>query len=54
MKAKARAQTAGGQEFADFYSHLGYGTYANQTHALHLPDIDPDLNGFEGGFAGTH
>ena len=50
--AAARAQLAGGQEFADFATELGIGTYANQLRALHLPSIDPDLMGFEGGFSG--
>lgn len=56
VPATARAQSASGQEFADFFSHLGYGTYPStpypQIEALNLVDIDPDLQGFEGGFAG--
>jgi hypothetical protein len=51
VAATARAQAAGSQEFADFFSDLGYGTYRTQISALHLPTIDPDLNGFEGGFS---
>ena len=43
-----RAQAAGGQEFADFATELGVGTYKNQARPLELPSIDPDLNGFEG------
>lgn len=60
VPATARAQSASGQEFADFFSNLGYGTYKSdpdqtdypQIKALNLVDIDPDLQGFEGGFAG--
>lgn len=56
VPATARAQSASGQEFADFFSYLGYGTYQStpypQIKALNLVDIDPDLQGFEGGFAG--
>jgi hypothetical protein len=51
MKAQARAQTAGGQEFADFFKDLGVGTYDTQIRALKLNDFDNDLVGFEGGFA---
>ena len=51
MAAAARAQVAGGQEFADFDTSLGVGTYANQIRALPLLEIDPDLGGFEGGFS---
>ena len=61
MKATARAQTAGSQEFADFYSPLGIGPYwsivassglpYSQLEVLTLPSIDPDLNGFEGGYS---
>jgi len=51
MKAQARAQAAGGQEFADFNTNLGVGTYSGQIVPLHLPNLDPDLNGFEGGFS---
>jgi hypothetical protein len=60
MNASARAQivTAGGSvgtgtnEFADFFSYLGIGTYEGQTFPLNLSAIDPQLVGFEGGFAG--
>ena len=52
MSAEARAQLAGGQEFADFATELGIGTYSDQLRLLHLLSIDPDLNGFEGGFTG--
>ena len=52
MSAAARAQLAGGQEFADFATDLGIGTYSDQLRLLHLPTIDKDLNGFEGGFTG--
>eukprot|EP00605_Chrysophyceae_sp_TOSAG23-4_P002863 GSChrysophyteH1.ASY1.ANO1.3153.1 assembled CDS len=51
MKAAARAQVAGGQEFADFYTELGVGTYQNQIIPMHLLDLHEDLNGFEGGFS---
>lgn len=51
MESKARAQLAGGQEFADFNTTLGIGTYQNQLRLIHLPSIDPDLIGFEGGFS---
>lgn len=50
MAAAARAQAAGGQEFAYFSSYLGVGTYPGQLAHIHLPDLDPDLNGFEGGY----
>ena len=50
VAASARAQAAGAQEFADFFSKRGYGTYPNQVQGLNLLRIDPDLNGFEGGF----
>jgi hypothetical protein len=52
IEAAARAQLAGGQEFADFATPLGVGTYATQIRALYLLGIDPDLQGFEGGFPG--
>lgn len=52
MVATARAQVVGQQEFADFYTELGLGTYEKQIQALHLPSLDPDLLGFEGGYAG--
>jgi len=54
-KASARAQSAGSQEFADFYADDGVGTYAKSVTAtaqvsfMRLLDIDPDLTGFEGG-----
>ena len=54
-KASARAQSAGSQEFGDFYSKDGIGTYAatvtatSQASYLRLLDIDSDLTGFEGG-----
>ena len=54
-KASARAQSAGSQEFADFYTDDGIGTYDTSVTAtaqvsfLRLLDIDPDLTGFEGG-----
>ena len=52
IAAKARAQVAGGQEFADFDTNLGIGTYDSQIKTLNLQDIDPELTGFEGGFPG--
>lgn len=52
MEAAARAQLAGGQEFADFTTKLGMGPYKRQLTLLHLPSLDPDLTGFEGGFTG--
>jgi len=53
VAATARAQPAGSQEFADFNTNLGVGTYSSQIQALHLPSIDSDLTGFEGGFPCT-
>jgi hypothetical protein len=50
MEGVARAQSAGTQEFADFYTDLGIGLYLGQTDEIDLPSIDADLNGFEGGF----
>lgn len=50
VAAKARAQTAGGQEFANFFSYLGKGTYEEQVRPLNLTKLIPDLIGFEGGF----
>ncbi len=50
MVASARAQAAGSQEFADFSTYLGLGTYDTQIQGVHLPSIHKDLNGFEGGF----
>jgi len=52
MKATARAQSAKGQEFADFFSDLGIGTYPTQANALRLPELIPGvrLQGYEGGF----
>jgi len=52
IAAQARAQVAGGQEFANFSSNLGIGTYDVQVAALDLVSLDPDLTGFEGGFPG--
>lgn len=52
--AAARAQAAGSQEFADFTTNLGIGTYPTQVQALKLTDFDPELTGFEGGFAGMY
>lgn len=54
MAATARAQVAGGQEFADFNTTLGIGTYLHQVEALNLTGIDRDLTGFEGGFPGAY
>lgn len=51
VPSAARAQVAGGQEFADFNTSLGIGTYATQLKLLHLPSIDPELIGFEGAFS---
>lgn len=51
MVASARAQAAEKQEFADFNTRLGLGTYETQINTIHLPTIDDDLIGFEGGFA---
>ena len=51
QKAAARAQVAGGQEFADFYTDLGVGTYEGQIIPMRLPDLMPDLTGFEGGYS---
>lgn len=53
VTATERAQTASSQEFADFYTNLGIGTYASQVQALDLLSLDPDLTGFEGGFPGS-
>lgn len=53
IAATARAQVAGGQEFADFFTNLGIGTYSTQIKTLDLLSIDPELTGFEGGFPGT-
>jgi hypothetical protein len=50
VAATARAQPAGDQEFADFNTNLGVGTYSTQIQALDLLRIDKDLTGFEGGF----
>lgn len=49
MAATARAQASSGQEFADFNSPLGVGTYINQVTNLTLTMMDPLLKGFEGG-----
>ena len=51
VPSAARAQVAGGQEFADFNTSLGIGTYATQLRLLHLPTIDNELIGFEGAFS---
>mmetsp|Transcript_8789 Transcript_8789/g.14972 ORF Transcript_8789/g.14972 Transcript_8789/m.14972 type:complete len:537 (-) Transcript_8789:143-1753(-) len=51
VPSAARAQVAGGQEFADFNTSLGIGTYATQMKLLHLPTIDRELGGFEGAFS---
>lgn len=48
--AAARPQSATSQEFANFFTNLGIGTYDTQVSAIRLTDIDPDLEGFEGGF----
>eukprot|EP01038_Epipyxis_sp_PR26KG_P007496 gene7496-10213_t len=50
IQGSARAQAAGSQEFADFTSNLGRGTYSSQIQALSLTSLDSDLQGFEGGF----
>ena len=51
QKAAARAQVAGGQEFADFYTYLGIGPYVTPRQIFHmkLNDLMDDMNGFEGG-----
>lgn len=58
VAAAARAQSAGSQEFANFYSPLGVGTYPEQVQKISLPDLYFELDGFEGGFSsevdGTH
>lgn len=54
MASKARAQLATSQEFADFNTTLGIGTYSDQLQLIHLPSIDPDLIGFEGGFSSKY
>ena len=54
IAATARAQVAGGQEFADFFTNLGIGPYGTQLTALDLLAFDPDLQGFEGGFPGEN
>lgn len=51
MAAAARAQVAGGQELADFYTDLGVGTYVGQVTPLKLNLIHADLKAFEGGMA---
>lgn len=51
--AIARPQSATTQEFANFFSNLGIGTYNTQVTAISLTNIDPDLEGFEGGFTCT-
>ena len=52
--AAERAQASSGQEFADFNTSLGVGTYYNQVIGLHLKSVcnDDALTGFEGGFSG--
>ena len=42
---------SGIQQFADFFSFQGRGTYSSQITTLNLTAIDPELTGFEGGFA---
>ena len=51
QKAAARAQVAGGQEFSDFYTELGVGTYEGQFIPMRLSDLMPELAGFEGGYS---
>lgn len=53
VEGKARAQAAGSQEFADFFTALGIGTYDTQVQALDLLTL-ANVTGFEGGFAGKH
>lgn len=53
VEGKARAQAAGSQEFADFFTSLGVGTYESQVQALNLAEL-VGVTGFEGGFAGAH
>jgi hypothetical protein len=50
-KSALRAVAASRQEFADFSTPLGVGTYLQQVIALPLNRLDPDLAGFVGGFA---
>lgn len=53
VAATARAQVAGGQEFADFFTELGIGPYdQRQIIPLDLLSFDSELKGFEGGFPG--
>jgi hypothetical protein len=52
MKPTPRAQVPPNPEFADYYTWLGQGPYKDQIRALRLTDLDPDLQGFEGGFVG--
>lgn len=55
VAATARAQVAGGQEFADFFTELGIGPYdQRQIVPLDLLSFDSELQGFEGGFPGDH
>lgn len=49
--AKARAQATTNQEFADYFTGYKAGTYNHQVDSLHLPTLDSDLIGFEGGYA---
>jgi len=57
VQAAARAQSAGSQEFANFYTPGGIGTYPKtdkmdaQVLWYDLPnELDKDLDGFEGGY----
>ena len=52
VKAAARAQSAGAQEFANYYSDQGIGTYPDQVLAINLPtEVLEPLGGFEGGLS---
>lgn len=53
MKALPRAQFFGGQEYADFKTFDGVGTYAGQILTIPLLSFDDDLTGFEGGFSAS-
>lgn len=44
-----RGQRPEGQEFAEYYSHLGKGPYKDQLNVLQLTAVDGELQGFEGG-----
>jgi len=50
-RSALRAVAASRQEFADFSTPLGVGTYLEQIIALPLNLLDPDLVGFVGGYA---